>query len=470
MFIKREKELKKLNTLYYTQKFQLAIIYGKKQVGKTSLIKEFCKDKNAIYLTGKSADPDVQLKHFCHEIERRCNNSILNNQNLKCSLSINTWEDIFNCLYQLSQKAPIIFVIDEYHYLAETGKNFFIQLNSFIKEKFLHRKIFLILCSSSIGYVKDKLLNAEDYIYQRYNALLQLHPFTYFETISLFPEFTPEEQALLYGITNGMPGYLSLINSNLSIKDNIINLYLKENGFLYQEVLHLMDAAFREPSTYNSIIEAIAFGAYKLNEISHQTNMGSNKCAKYLRSLLALEVVQKETPITEENGKKSVYFINDFVFLFWYRFVFPNITSIIYEDAYTLYEQSIEPQLEGYMSHIFETICKDYLFEDNVFLRAPFSYAKIGRWWGSYSNKKKQGEIPIMAIHKENVLLGICNWDEQLTGISTLQNLVMLGSLFSYPNQWFYLFSKKGFTKELIQFASNIHNIILIPFDEIHFV
>ena len=254
MFIERKKELKKLNTLYDSGKFQLTILYGKRNTGKTTLIKEFCKNKKVIYLAGKCADESVQLRHFCHEIETRCKNIIFNNETFNYSLNLNNWEDIFNCIYQLSKSQRIVFVMDEYQYLTETGTHFSIQLNDFIKNKFSSSQVFLILCSSSIDYIKDKLVKSDEYLYQKYHALLHIHPFHYFEMKFLFPEYTPEEQLLLYGITNGMPGYLSNIDANLSVRNNIINLYLTENGILYQEVFHFMNAVFREPSTYNSII------------------------------------------------------------------------------------------------------------------------------------------------------------------------------------------------------------------------
>jgi AAA+ ATPase superfamily predicted ATPase len=242
---------------------------------------------------------------------------------------------------------------------------------------------------------------------------------------------------------------------------------LTTSGRLYEEPANLIKQELRDPSTYNGIIEAIAGGASRLNEIATKCGIESNKCAKYLNSLIILGLVKKEIPVTETKSKKSIYLLDDQMFRFWYRFVFPNMSVITAGLGENVYDHDVDPHLNAYMGLAFEEICKQYLLTEAKRDISPFFMRKIGRWWGNNPKRKRQEEIDILAFYGDSALFGECKWTNALVDIDTLMNLRERSGLFHYKDTWFYLFSKAGFTNRLIHEAKNHENVRLVRFEDI---
>ena len=462
MFIGREKELNKLNQMYQSDKFEFAVIYGRRRVGKTTLIKEFCKNKRHAYYVALEADNKNNLANFGKDICLALD--------MPSGIQFNTWEDGFDFVVHQARQERLILVIDEYPYLAGNYSPISSILQAAIDHKFSDSKLFLILCGSSMSFMEYQVLGYKSPLYGRRTAQFKLHPFNYFEAIPFFESYSNEDKAVLYGITGGIPDYMAKIDPAMSVRDNIINLYFTESGHFYEEPSNLIKQELREPATYNSILGAIASGASRLNEISTKTGMESNKCGKYLTALLALEIVKKDTPVAEESKKKSIYFISDQMFRFWYRYVFPNMTLIVNDKGDYLYDLKIAPQINHFMGPVFENICRDYLYQDKMFWNAPFLYGKVGRWWGTNPKNKCQEEIDVVAADKENILLGECKWNNEKVDLKVLEDLIKQGELFYQPNQWYYLFSKNGFTDAVRNAADKDDRVCLIAFDEMNAV
>lgn len=462
MFVGREKELNKLSEMYASNKFEFAVIYGRRRIGKTTLITEFCKQKKAIYFMAREANENINLQNFSADVFNVTDPKSVN------ALTINSWETAFDYIYRKAQDERLVLVIDEFPYLAESYKPISSILQAAIDHKFLNSKLFLILCGSSMSFMEYQVLGYKSPLFGRRTAQFKIRPFSYFEALPFFKSASPEEKAIFYGITGGIPEYMVKINSAISPSKNIINLYLTDSGHLFEEPGNLIKQELREPSTYNGIIEAIACGASKLNEIATKTGMESNKCAKYLTSLMTLGIVKKDIPITEDSSKRSIYLLTDQMFRFWYRFVFSNMSLIISNKGESLYYHKIEPQLNSYMGLVFEEICKDYLMLDDVFSSSPFFYGKIGRWWGTNPLKKRQEEIDIMAYDGNSAIFGECKWINSLVNMDVLHDLMEQGNMFSYSNKWYYLFAKNGFSDELKAYAKTDAHITLITFDEMN--
>jgi AAA+ ATPase superfamily predicted ATPase len=458
MFYGREKELKKLNEMYRSDKFEFAVVYGRRRVGKTTLLTEFSKGKKAIYFIAREANGGINLQNFSTDVFR------VTNENKWENTYFSDWEKAFDYIYCISQNERIILVIDEYPYLAEGYRPISSIIQAHIDMKLKDSKLFLILCGSSMSFMENQVLGYKSPLYGRRTAQFKVKPFTYFESIPFFQGFEREDKAVLYGITGGIPEYLSKINSKMSLKENILSLYLSDSGALYEEPTNLMKQELREPSTYNGIIEAIAGGGSRLNEIATKSGMESNKCAKYLSSLLSLGIVKKEIPITEKPGKKSIYLLEDQMFRFWYRFVFPNMSLIALDLGKEVYNTKIEPQLNSFMGFVFEEICKQYLYEN--IKSAPFFFGQIGRWWGNNSKLKRQEEIDLMAADGDSALFGECKWTNEPVSTKVLNDLVEKSNLFYYKDKYFFLFSKRSFTDDCIYEAEKMGNVKLINFEE----
>ena len=465
MFYARESELKKLNEMYESNTFEFAVIYGRRRVGKTTLIKEFIKNKKAVYFVAREANSTINLNIFSNDIYSVTAKEIAGKS------FFSDWEKAFDYIGEISQNERIILAIDEYPYLAQSFNPISSIIQAHIDGKLKHGKLFLILCGSSMSFMEYQVLGYKSPLYGRRTAQFKINPFSYFDSLPFFDGFKNQEKAVLYGITGGIPEYLNKINTKKSLKQNIIDLFLTTSGHLYEEPSNLLKQELREPSTYNGIIEAVAGGASRLNEIATKCGMGSNKCAKYLASLQNLGIIKKDFPVTENTGKvskKSIYSLDDYMFRFWYRFVFPNMSTISAGLGENIYNIEVEPYFNAYMGLIFEEICKQYIILQVKNNNFPFMISKIGKWWGNNPKLKRQEEIDILAFRGNNALFGECKWTNSSVDIDVLYDLKEQSSLFEYKNIWFYLFSKSGFTDRLIQGTEKNKNIKLVCFDEMH--
>ncbi len=457
MFVGRIPELKKLNTMYESAQFEFAVIYGRRRVGKTTLIKEFCKDKKAIYFIARESNDIINLENFSTDVFK------VTSKESEGNVYFSNWEKAFEYIYKVSFDERIILVIDEYPYLAQSNRAISSTIQAHIDMKMKESKLFLILCGSSMSFMEYQVLGYKSPLYGRRTAQFKIKPFTYYESAQLLTDYSHEDKAILYGITGGVPEYLSRIRKDMSVKENIENLFLSESGHLYEEPVNLLKQELREPATYNGIIAAIANGASKLNEIATKNGLESNKCSKYISALMALGIIKKDKPLTEDESRKSIYLLDDQMFRFWYRFVPNNMSSIATGLSDIVYEKAIAPHLSNYMGQIFEMICTQYLSKENAKQTLPFVFGRIGRWWGNNPIKKRQEEIDILAIDQDNAIFGECKWRNELTGIGVLNELIEKSELFDkYKNKYFMLFSKSGFTKELEELAASNKNIKLV--------
>jgi AAA+ ATPase superfamily predicted ATPase len=274
--------------------------------------------------------------------------------------------------------------------------------------------------------------------------------------------------AVAYGITGGIPMYMSLIDDTLSIKDNIKTNFLMPNAYLFEEPGNLIKQECREPAQYNSIIAAVAGGASRMSEICTKTGLETSLCSSYLTKLMSIGIVKKELPFAETTSRKAIYSLEDTMFRFWYRFIPDNITAInrgLSENAY----KKIEVQLPSFMSPVFEEICKQYLWELNIQGALDVAFTDLGRWWGNDPIQKREAEIDILAIDGEgSAIFGECKWTNENAAIDALDTLISRSKLFHYKKNLYYLFAKTGFAKGCIDRANEDNNIRLVSFDDIN--
>jgi uncharacterized protein len=458
MFFGRKDELKLLNEKYENGTFEFAIFYGRRRVGKTTLIKEFCKDKKSIYFMAREVGGNTNLQNFSKDVFYVTSNDNSGNTHFS------NWEKAFEYIGNIAKNERLVLVIDEYPYLAQSYKSISSILQAHIDMHLKDSKLFLILCGSSMSFMENQVLGYKSPLYGRRTCQFKIRPFNFFDSSLFLSEFCKEDQAVLYGITGGIPEYLAKVDSKLSVQENIIRLFFTYSGFLFEEPTNLLKQELREPAVYNGIIESIAKGASRLNEISTKNSIESNKCAKYLSSLISLGIVKKELPVTEKISKKSIYLLQDNMFRFWYRFVFPNMSGILLGLGNNIYDKEIVPQINDFMGITFEEICKEYLIRQMAKDTLSFFIGNIGKWWGSNSVKRRQEEIDIMGVSNDTALFGECKWTNDLVSEKELDDLIQQSNMFNYKTKHLFLFSKKGFTKGCIQKADQATNINLIVF------
>jgi len=438
MFYGRNSEMKKLNEMYNSENFEFAVIYGRRRVGKTTLIREFVKDKNAIFFAASESTSDDNLLSLSRCIGGRSDAPVY--QDYECALS---------ALFNMATHERLVFVIDEYPYLAESHKAISSLLQIAIDHNRDNTKIMIILCGSSMSFMENQVLGYKSPLYGRRTAQFKILPFTFFESLHFLKGFSTVDRATIYGVTGGIPEYLNKINPNKDVRANIIDLFLTSSGHFFEEPTNLIKQELREPSTYNVIVESIASGASRLNEIATKSKLESNKCAKYLSSLISLGLVRKEYPYGETVSKRSIYRLEDNMFRFWYRFVFTNVSAITVGLGEAVYDNEVEPQLNAYMGLIFEDICKQWLFEQAKKNALPFFIGSMGRWWGTDSATRQQVEIDIMAAKKDNAIFAECKWKNAPVDIDVLDALRQKSEIFSHLKPHFYVFVKNDCTPQL---------------------
>lgn len=460
MFIGREKELNALEKLYISNKFEFVVIYGRRRVGKTALINKFLDDKKAIYFMGVESNTKQNLENFSKSI-------IEYDSGIETETSFLSFQAALEYVFKLSQKERLILTIDEFPYVARSSKSLSSTLQLLIDKYKDSSKLMLILCGSSISYMEDHVLAYKAPLYGRRTAQMKIMPFDFEETCHYFKKFSNEEKALIYGIVGGTPQYLIQMDDTLSVEDNIKNTFLNPISFLYEEPINLLKQEVREPAIYTAIITAIAKGASRMSEISNQINENTNVCSAYIKTLMNLGIIQKETPYGEKASHKAIYSIEDNMFRFWYRFVLEN-NSIIARGATDLVYKRIEPKLSDSMGKIFEDICKQYLWKQLLTNKCPVEFTSLGRWWGNDPIEKCQTEIDIMGEQDKNTaLFAECKWTNEKVNQSVLETLVKRSKLFSYKYIHLYLFSKSGFTQGCIDQANKMGNVTLVSYTDI---
>lgn len=326
----------------------------------------------------------------------------------------------------------------------------------------------LILCGSSMSYMEDHVLAYKAPLYGRRTAQFKILPFNFFEICRYFRNFSPSDCALIYGISGGTPQYLLQMDDSMSVDENIKNTFLNSSSALFEEPENLLKQEVREPSLYNAIISAIASGASKLSEISTKVGENSSTCTAYLKNLISLGLIRRETPYGEKNSKKTIYTVEDNMFRFWYRFI-PDNASLIVRGASDLAYQRISPQLSDYMGKIFEDICTQYLWQLLLNGKSPVFFKELGRWWGTDPATHAQTEIDIMGEQDKNTALFCeCKWTNDLVDSGVLELFVHRSQLFHYNSTHLFLFSKNGFTSGCTEMAEELGNVTLVSYSDIY--
>lgn len=406
MFIGRKYELGTLNKLYNENKFHFIVMYGRRRVGKTTLLTEFCKDKPSIFFVAEEYNDKIALDSF--------SDRILSYFGLGGLVSrFESWEKAFLFLAEQAKDKRLVVVIDEFPYIVNSNKRIPSLLQNLIDHHLKDTKLFLIICGSSVSFIEKEVLGYKSPLYGRRTAQLIVEPFNFFESRDFFPNYDFENQVIAYGVLGGIPQYLSNFDDTKDIYENIKTKILDKASYLYEEPKLLLKQEVREPALYNSIIEAIASGSSKLNEISTKVGVDTDKCSKYISTLINLKILEKITPVgLKEKSRKSIYKIKDNFFRFWYRFIFNNKALIEQGLVDEVIEKKIKPFINNFIGTVYEEICIDYLKILNKNKALPFIFEKIGKWWGNNPYKKCEEEIDIIALDEDNIIFGECKWQD----------------------------------------------------------
>ena len=455
-FIDRIDELKTLENEYSRNSASFVVLYGRRRVGKTTLISHFCENKNSIYFLATEENESENRNSFRQLIAEKYNNELL------ASASLDSWTPLFKIIADEAKKERIVLVIDEFQHLCTANKAFSPIMQKAWDEILLKSNVMLILCGSLINMMTSQVLNYDSPLYGRRTAQIKLKQIDF----SFYHEFNEslslEEQIQQYAVTGGVPKYIELFDTKKNIYRSINENILSTGSFLYAEPEFLLQKEVTEIGSYFSVLKTIAAGNHKLSKISSALGVSQSNLTSYLKTLIDLDVVEREVPITEENPEKSkmgLYQIKDNFISFWFKFVYPNKSML--ESGHSNYvEDKIKNNfIDNHVSYVYEDICRNDVWS---LLSEGISFNRVGRWWGS-----KDVEIDILAYDSigTDIVFGECKYSKNKKGMETLENLQKKTTAVNWKkdnrNEYFVIYSKSGFTKELIEFAKGNNNVFL---------
>ena len=444
-FINRERELSALKKFWQEKNAQLIVIYGKRRVGKTELIKQFIREKPHIYFLAQKINEHENLKLLGEAAGEYFDNDILKRKGFE------NWKWVFEYLRK-NVKERTVFVIDEFPYLAEANKGISSVFQSGWDEYLKNTPVFLILCGSSISMMEDEVLSYKAPLYGRRTGQIFLKPFPFFEAKKFYPNTSFARCLGLYSIAGGNPSYLKIFNPRLSLEANIKRNILQPEAFLYNEVEFILREELREPRNYFAILKAIALGRNKISEIVNETGLPKGILHKYLFILEDIHIIQKEVSVTEKNplkSRKGIYKLQDQFFKFWFKYILPNKGNIE-EGRVDLVLKKIKDDFNLMVSENYENAAKEVI---NNHKSRFFPINKIGRWWD------RNEEIDIVALNEEEnkILFGEVKWSNKPVGIDIYNSLKRKSLKVELHkdrrNEYFCLFSKSGFTESMLKAA-----------------
>jgi len=449
MFFGRENELRMLDGLYDSGRFECVILHGRLRVGKTALLREFMKDKKSIYFAAQETSNHENLRNLSICVETFSRSKIAPEQ-------ADGYEEILDRVFQLSLGERFLLIIDDYEFLTASHRGISELICEYISSWSVDSKLMLVICGSSEPVMDKETLSYDSPFYGRRTCVIPLRPFTFFETKRFYSGFSPFDIAVIYGVTGGVPRYLELMDPDLPIEGNIRRAFFDVSSFLFEEPANILRREVRDLAYYNAVMKAIAGGCSKNSDIAAAVGLESSACTAYLRNLIALGIVGKYTPVTEKAGKKTVYDIEDCMLRFWFRYV-PDSMSLIQSGMADRIWRDVARDIPSFIGQVFEDICRQWVDLRNSAGRLPVKFIETGRWWGIDPVLKTDVAIPIVAyLDDSHALFGDCVWSDSPAGVDVLLSLDERSRLFRYPNRYLYLFSRSGFTNECAAMANRL--------------
>ncbi|MBI2552463.1 ATP-binding protein [Candidatus Uhrbacteria bacterium] len=457
-FINRTNELADLEKRWKSGKPELFIVYGKRRVGKTELVKKFIQGKPAIYFLADKRTMIDQLREVSRLVGEAFGDPLIEKQ------GFGDWLEVFRYLQRNSKKRCIL-VVDEFPYLAEVDSAASSVFQKGWDEYLRAQQSMLILMGSSIAMMESETLIQKAPLFGRRTGQLLLQPLSFSQSWQFFPKMSFVDFLEFYAVVGGMPAYLMQMEGLLSAEENLVAHVLPKTEFLYNEIEFVLKEELREPKNYLSILRAISFGKRKLGEIVNETGIDRTLVNKYLHTLAQLLIVERELPVTEKNpvkSRKGLYRLCDNFFRFWFQYVFPY-KSDLEIGRHNEVLRKFREQFNMLTAIAYEEVCRELAptWQDQLF---PFE--RVGKWWD------KNEEIDVVAINqRENqILLGECKWSEKPVGTNIYESLKKKAQLVDWGlegrEERYILFSKSGFTADMKKIARE-EKVLLVEKDRL---
>ena len=463
-FLGREKEILDLEK-EYARDGGFVVIYGRRRIGKTTLIKQFIKSKTAFYFLATKEVESQSMKRFAGVIARTTGNSVLQ------KAAFSDWLDLFQAVADYKPNEKKVLVIDEFPYLVKVNDSFPSILQNAWDEILKDSNVMLILCGSLISMMKKHALSYESPLYGRRTAQMRIAPLP-FTTVYENQKLSFEEAAEQYSITGGVPKYMEFFSDGQPLYEQIKENVLSKNGFLYEEPNFLLTDEVQVPTNYFSIIKVIADGNHKLGTIAGILGLETSALTPYLKTLSELGFIEKQVPVTERNAEKTrkgLYFISDNFLRFWFRYVYPYKGELELDNMQISLDELDKDFKEKFVAFAYEDICKEIFARLCSDKAIDFTPSKIGSYW--LNDKSGNTQIDVMAVDTVNKRLfaGECKYHNQPIDadvyfelVKKVDNSSEIKSAFKGYTVIYGVFSKSGFTSRMTDISNSNPNLFLI--------
>lgn len=459
-FIGRKKELQTL-TDNYNKNSSFVVIYGRRRVGKTTLITEFIKNKHALYFLATEEVESQNMRRFTDSLAEFTSQEHLKNA------TYTDWLVLFQLFADHNPGERKILIIDEFQYLVQTNSAFPSLLQKAWDEILQKQNIMIILCGSYIRMMTTHTLSRSSPLYGRRTAQILLKPLKFLELAEHYTNKTFTELIELYALTSGVPKYLEFFDNANGTLENIRQHVLNTNGFLYEEPLYLLEKEVKDPVSYLSIMKAIAHGNHKLSQLAGVLELKANNLSPYLATLIDLGLVERRVPATEkypEKSRRGLYFIKDTFIRFWFLFVYPNKGELERDRIEPTLEKIQKGFVRHYLSFIYEDVCKEIFLKLCDEGRVNFSPQIVGSYW----NQSSTVEIDVVGINHDTkeMFVGECKYfsgDKFITP-EIYQELKIKCQTpdFNDYHVTYGLFTPTGFDPRLLEEAKKNDKLVLV--------
>lgn len=425
-FVDRIEETERLRDALSIEKSSLVVVYGRRRLGKSTLIKRVLSDRDVYFLADRS-EGQHQRTLLAKVIAQVFSDFD--------KLTYPDWESMFRAVNYRADKRFTL-CLDEFPYLVEQSPELPSVLQKIVDEKQL--KYNLVLCGSSQNMMYGLFLDSTAPLYGRADEIMRLAPIRlpYIqEALGLDATAAIEE----YSVWGGVPRYWELRESRSSLDDAMWHNILSVNGALYEEPIKFFQDDVKDIVKTSTIMSYIGTGANRLSEIAGRCDEPATNLSRPLKKLIDLGFLEKDIPfgIDEKNAKKSLYKIADPFMAFYYQFVVPN-RSFIELNRRLPIEQALNTHFSEYVSMQWEKMCRDAVTGNLV---NGVVYGKAKRWWGSVLNEAKKAEqvefdVVAESIDKKYLLVGECKWTTQENGNQLTAELLRKAKLLPFANDY----------------------------------
>ena len=471
MFIGRERELESLKEFYNKDGIGMTVIYGRRRIGKSTLITEFVKGKRTIFYTATKVGKNRNLELFSKQVVDLLMPGVED-------ISFNTTEAVFDFIDRNIGNEKLILVIDELPYWAEKDEALLSILQKYMDTVWKDKNLKLVLCGSALSFMEKKVLSEKSPLFGRRDSQIKLEAFNYIDAAKFVPDYSNEDKAICYGITGGVAKYLSMIDPKKSIDENILRLFFRTDGYLYDETRNLLTQEFSDISLVNNVVEQIASGETALNIIAAKVGEKEQTVLYSLDKLINVGLVEKKNCITEEkNKKKTQYVLKDFMFKFWYEFI-PKATSVIeMGQGEVYYTKAVKPVIHSFMGPVFEEMCRYYTLMTGTTGEYDCFITSAGTWWGVENLKDEDGsartqsadiDVVALSLTDKKAVIGECKFKNEKIDKDVYDTLIRRSKLISskYKISKYLFFSLSGYTDWFSNLADE--NAILLTLDSLY--